>query len=83
MKLLGPIQVTQMFSNLIGKKTDKGGQHVLLLDARRRYMYAWTPRHSFFPKNKDFTASGPAEVVRLIEIIAPLLVGAHKEDGDS
>jgi hypothetical protein len=25
-------------SNLKGKKTDKGGQHVLLLNARRRYM---------------------------------------------
>ena len=70
-------------SNLIGKKTDKGGQHVLLLDARRRYMYAWTPRHSFFPKNKDFTALGPAEIVRLVEIIEPLMVGAHKEEGDT
>ncbi len=45
-------------SVLKGKKTDKGGQLVLLLDARRRYMYAWTPCHSFFPKNKDFTATG-------------------------
>jgi len=33
---------------LSGKKTDKGGQHVLLLDARRQYMYAWSPRHRFF-----------------------------------
>ena len=46
-------------------------------------MYAWTPRHSFFPKNKDFTASGPAEIVRLIDIIEPLMVGAHKEEGDT
>jgi hypothetical protein len=27
---------------LSGKKTDKGGQHVLLLDSTRRYMYAWS-----------------------------------------
>ena len=70
-------------SNLIGKKTNKGGQHVLLLDARRRYMYAWTPRHSFFPRNKEFTASGPAEVVRLINNIEPLIEGAQKIDGDT
>ena len=30
-------------SNLIGKKTDKGGQHVLLLDSNRWYVYAWIP----------------------------------------
>jgi hypothetical protein len=33
---------------LNGKKTDKGGQHVLLLDAQRRYLYAWTPHHKCF-----------------------------------
>jgi hypothetical protein len=69
-------------SNQKGKETDKGGQHVLLLDARRRYMYAWTPRHSFFPKNKDFTTTGPAEVVYLIEKLGALMVGAPQEEGD-
>jgi hypothetical protein len=34
------------------------------------------------PKNKDFTASGPAEVVRLINEVEPLMVGARKDDGD-
>jgi hypothetical protein len=38
---------TDVHSNLKGKKTDRGGQHVLFLDARRHYIYAWTPRHSF------------------------------------
>jgi hypothetical protein len=70
-------------STLKGKKTDRGGQHVLLLDARRRYIYAWTPRHSFFPKNKDFTATGQAEVIRLLDQIAPLIVGAPQEEGDT
>ena len=46
-------------------------------------MYAWTPRHSFFPKNKEFTASGPAEVVRLIDKIEPLIEGAKKKEGDT
>jgi hypothetical protein len=46
-------------------------------------MYVWTPCHSFFQKNKDFTASGPAEVVLLIDKIEPLMVGAHKEEGDT
>jgi hypothetical protein len=32
---------------LQGKKTDKGGQHVLLLDSKRQYIYAWTPCHKF------------------------------------
>ncbi len=31
---------------LQGKKTNKGGQHVLLLDSKRRYICAWTPRHN-------------------------------------
>jgi len=30
------------------KKTDKGGQHVLLLDSKRQYMYAYTPCPKFF-----------------------------------
>jgi hypothetical protein len=34
--------------HLQGKKPDKGGQHVLLLDSKRRYIHAWTPRHKFF-----------------------------------
>jgi len=34
---------------LSGKKTDKGGQHVLLLDSKMRYLYAWSPCHKFFP----------------------------------
>ena len=28
----------------------KGGQHVLVVDARRRYIYAYTPRHVFCEK---------------------------------
>ncbi len=34
--------------HLQGKKTDKGGQHVLLLDSKRRYIYKYTPHHKFF-----------------------------------
>jgi hypothetical protein len=33
---------------LNGKKTEKGGQHVLLLDSQRGYVYAWTPCHKLF-----------------------------------
>ena len=70
-------------SRLLGKKCDKGGQHVLLLDSKRRYIYAWTPRHKFFPKTPPFTASGPAEVKRIVELIAPLVKGAAKDATDS
>ncbi len=48
--------------HLQGKKTDKGGQHVLLLDSKRRFIYAWTPGHKFFEVVHPFTATGPAEV---------------------
>ena len=71
-----------MHSRLLGKKTNKGGQHVLLLDSRRRYMYAWTPRHKFYPVVPPFTASGPAEVKRMVELIAPLIKGAVQDPSD-
>jgi hypothetical protein len=67
---------------LSGKKTDKGGQHVMLLDSTRRYMYAWSPRHKFSPITAPFTATGPAEVVHMIDIITPLVKGASKEPTD-
>ena len=61
---------------LQGKRTDKGGQHVLLLDSKRGYIYAYTPHHKFFEVLQPFTATGPAEVKRLVDIITPLVVGA-------
>jgi hypothetical protein len=71
-----------MHGRLLGKKCNKGGQHVLLLDSRWRYMYAWTPRHNFYPVVPPFTASGPAEVKRMVELIAPLIKGADKDPSD-
>ncbi len=59
---------------LQGKKTTKGGQHVLLLDSKRRYMYAWTPHHKFFEVVQPFTATGPAEMKHLVDNITPLVV---------
>jgi hypothetical protein len=67
---------------LQGKKTDKGGQHVLFLDSKRRYMYAYTPRHKFFEVVQPFMASGPTEVKRLVDMIALLVVGATKDPTD-
>ncbi len=64
---------------LQGKKTNKGGQHVLLLGSKRRYIYAWTPRPKFFEVVRLFTATGPAEVKRLVDMITPLVVGANKD----
>jgi hypothetical protein len=62
--------------HLQGKKTDKGGQHVLLLDSKRHYIYAWTLGHKFFEVVQPFTATGPAEVKHLVDMITPLVVGA-------
>ncbi len=69
--------------HLQGKKTDKGGQHVLLLDSKRQYMYAWTPHHKFFEVVRPFTATGPAEVRRLVDMITPLVVGVTKDPTDN
>jgi len=65
---------SDMHNRVQGKKCTKGGQHVLLLDAQRRYIYGWTPRHNLWPVEKPFTASGPAEVKRLVEMVLPLVI---------
>ncbi len=67
---------------LQGKKTNKGGQHVVLLDSKRRYMYAWTIHHKFFEVVQPFTSTGSAEVKRLVDNITPLVVGATKDPTD-
>ena len=61
----------------------KGGQHTVVLDSKRRFIYAYTPRHKFFQKEKPFTAEGPAEVKRLVEIMKLLVKGASKERSDN
>ena len=65
-----------------GKKTAKGGQHVLVVNARRRYIYAYTPRHSFLEKEPPFTQQGPAEVKRLVDDLSKLVIGSPKSDND-
>jgi hypothetical protein len=55
---------------------------VLLLDSKRQYIYAYTPHHKFFEVVQPFTASGPVEVKRLVDMIAPLVVGATKDSTD-
>ncbi len=69
--------------HLQGKKTNKGGQHVLLLDSKRQYIYAWTPHQKFFEVVRPFMVTGPAEVKHLVDIITPLLVGAAKDPTDN
>jgi hypothetical protein len=54
----------------------------LLLAAQRQYLYAWTPRHKFFEVKSPFTAMGPAEVVRMMDIIRPLVKGEPMEPTD-
>ena len=71
-----------MQGRLRGKKCNKGGQSVLVVDARRRYIYAHTPRHSFFEKVPPFTQQGPAEVKRLFDSMSKLMIGSPKPDDD-
>jgi hypothetical protein len=66
---------------LQGKKTDKGVQHMLSLDSKRQYIYAYTPHHKFFEVVQPFTAAGPAEVKCLVNMIT-LVVGATKDPID-
>jgi hypothetical protein len=65
-----------------GKKIDKGGQHVLLLDFKRQYIYAWTPCHKLFEVIQPFMATGPVEVKHLVDMITPLVIGATKDPTD-
>ena len=74
---------TDMHGRLLGKKCNTGGQHVLLLDSKRHYVYAWTPHHKFFAKTPPFTASGPAEVKQKVELITHLVKGAAKDATNS
>ncbi len=67
---------------LQGKKTDKGEQHVLLLDSKKRSIHAYTPRHKFFEVVQPFPATGPAEVKCLVDIITPLVVGTTQDPTD-
>ena len=39
-----------MHGRLDGKKCEKGGQIILTLDSRRRYLYGWTGRHKYFKR---------------------------------
>ncbi len=64
-----------MHSKFVNKKTNMGGQHVLLLDAKQRYVYAYTARHKFYEPENGWTAMGPVEVKRMMDIVRPLIIG--------
>ena len=72
-----------MHHRLRGKKHSKGGQHTIVADARDGWIYAWTPRHNLFKRVAQFTQEGPAEVVRLMNELTPLVVGEKQEAGDT
>ncbi len=67
---------------LQGKKTDKGRQHVLLLDFKRQNINAWTPHHKYFEVVSPFTTTAAVEVKRLVDVITPLVIGATKDPTD-
>ena len=56
---------SDMNRRLKGKKINKGGQHTIAVDAIKRHMYAWTPRHKQFKKEGKCTQEGPMELKRL------------------
>ena len=73
---------SDMHNRTKGKRTGKGGQHVLAVDARRRYVYAYTPRHKYFEKEPTFTQQGQAEVKRLSDDMTKLIKGAPRPESD-
>ncbi len=60
----------------------KGGQHTLVVDANRRFVYGYTARHKYFEQKKPLTQEGPAEVNRLVDTLMPLIVGSAKKSDD-
>jgi hypothetical protein len=73
---------TDIQGHLQGKKIEKFGQHVLLLDSKRQYIYVWTPHNKYFKVVSPFTATGPAEVKLLVDMITPLVIGTTKDSTD-
>ncbi len=73
---------TDIQGHLQGKKSDKGGQHVLLLDSKRQYIYAWTPHYKYFEVVSPFAVTEPAEVKHLVDMITPLIIGTTKDPTD-
>ena len=67
---------------LRGKKAGKGGQHAMLVDARRRYVYSYTGRHKYHPATPPYNAQGMAEVKRMNDDLRKLVKGAPKPDDD-
>jgi len=64
------------------KKESKGGQHTLAVEAERRHMIIYTPRHKLWPLQPLFMAEGTAELKRLIDDIIPLVKEEDKEPMD-
>ena len=54
----------------------------MLLDAKQRYIYAYTARHKFYEPENGWTAMGPVEVKRLMNIVHPLIIGNKKDPED-
>ena len=63
-----------------GNNATKDGQQVLLVDARCQYIYNYTLRHKFHPPTPPYNAQGQAEVKRLTDDLAKLIVGNPKPD---
>lgn len=61
----------------------KGGQHTVLVDRERRYIYAWVPRHKWVKRAHPFTQQGPAELKLLLDQCLPLVQGEEQEPGDT
>ena len=71
-----------MQGRLMEKKESKGWQHTIAVDAKRRYMYAWTPRNKGFPKVSQFAQEGPMEVKRIVGILNTLVIGEKQDEDD-
>ena len=67
-----------------GKRVNKGGQTVMMVDADGRYMRAYHHRLSekFESRTAPFNQQGPHEVSKLVEKVRPLIKGMPQNIGD-
>jgi hypothetical protein len=61
---------------------NKGGQTVIAVSAKRRYLLAYHHRHRLQPRLPPFTQQGPSEIASLIESLFPLVEGNPKRKED-
>ena len=65
------------------KKSLKGGQNTIAVESERRYIVGYTAHHKLWKRGAPFTAKGPAEFKRIVDILNPLVKGEVQDPSDN